>query len=188
MSGVRIAAWQHVEGRRGFEIARLEALDDGGWRIDGHSTGEDEGLAWGMRYELVVDASWAPRALDVSGLSEDGFWGLSLHSDGAGTWRRDGVAAPELDGCFDVDLVCTVLTNTLPVRRLGLDVERSGELDAVWIGTPAGREVERVPQRYTRRGLRTYLFEVVGGDFSAELEIDEFGLVVRYPGLAVRLA
>jgi hypothetical protein len=64
----------------------------------------------------------------------------------------------------------------------------AGELDAVWIGTPAGREVERVPQRYTRRGLRTYLFEVVGGDFSAELEIDDFGLVVRYPGLAVRLA
>jgi uncharacterized protein len=48
--------------------------------------------------------------------------------------------------------------------------------------------VERVPQRYTRLGLRAYLFEVVGGDFSAELEIDEFGLVVTYPGLAKRVA
>ena len=85
-------------------------------------------------------------------------------------------------------MVCTVFTNTLAVRRLGLEPEGSGELDAVWIGTPAGREVERVPQRYTRLGLRAYLFEVVGGDFSAELEIDEFGLVVTYPGLAQRVA
>ena len=187
MSGVRLAAWQHVEGRRGFEIARLEPAGNG-WRIDGHSTGEDEGLAWGMRYELHVDASWATRSLALSGVSEDGVWALSLESDGAGAWTRDGRAAPALDGCLDVDLVCTVFTNTLAVRRLGLEVGGSGELDAVWIGTPAGREVERVPQRYTRRGIRTYLFEVVGGDFGAELEIDEFGLVVRYPGLAQRVA
>ena len=48
--------------------------------------------------------------------------------------------------------------------------------------------VVRVPQRYTRLGIRTYRFEVVGGEFEAELEIDEFGLVVTYPGLAQRVA
>jgi hypothetical protein len=188
MSAIRMAAWQHVEGRRGCEVARLEPAEGGGFRVDGHSTGEDEGLAWGMHYSLHVDPGWATRWLELSGLSEDGFWSLSLASDGAGSWTRDGAAAPELDGCLDVDLVCTVFTNTLAVRRLGLEVSHAGELDAVWIGTPAGREIERVPQRYTRLGLRAYLFEVVGGDFSSELEIDEFGLVVRYPGLAVRVA
>jgi len=181
---VRIAAWEHVEGRRGFEVARLEPTGDGGYRIDGHSTGEDEGMAWGMHYALVVDASWATLSLEAAGLSEEGPWSLSLASDGAGRW--DG--APEYAGCRDVDMVCTVLTNTLAVRRLDLEVGGSGTLDAVWIGTPAGREVERMPQRYTRVGIRAYRFEVVGGEFEADLEIDEFGLVVTYPGLAQRVA
>jgi hypothetical protein len=188
VSGVRIAAWQHVEGRRGFEVARLEPLPEGGHRVDGHSTGEDEGLAWGMHYALCVDASWATRSLELAGFSEDGPWSLALAADGAGTWTRDGAPAPALDGCLDVDLVSTVFTNTLAVRRLALDVGHSSSLDAVWIGTPAGREVERMAQRYARVGIRGYRFEVVGGEFAAELEIDEFGLVARYPGLAVRVA
>ena len=188
MSGVRIAGWQHVEGRRGFEVARLQPDGNGGLRVDGHSTGEDEGLAWGMHYVLHVDGAWATRSLEATGFSEEGPWSLSLEADGAGSWRRDGAPAPELDGCLDVDMVCTVFTNTLAVRRLRLDVEGSGALDAVWIGTPAGRELERNPQRYTRLGIRTYRFEVVGGDFRSELEIDEFGLVVQYPGLAQRVA
>ena len=144
MSGVRIAAWQHVEGRRGFEVARLEAADDGGYVINGHSTGEDEGMGWGMHYTLRVDGSWTTRSLDAAGFAEDGAWSLSLTADGAGAWTRDGVPAPEFDGCLDVDMVSTVLTNTLAVRRLGLEVEGSGTLDVVWIGTPAGREVERL--------------------------------------------
>ena len=188
MSGVRIAAWQHVEGRRGFEVARLEPLAGGGYRVDGHSTGEDEGLAWGMHYLLHIDASWATRSLEASGFSEDGPWALSLGADGAGSWVRDGAADPAFDGCLDVDMVSTVFTNTLAVRRLGLAVEGAGSLDAVWIGTPAGREVERMAQRYTRVGRRSYRFEVVGGDFEADLEIDEFGLVAVYPGLAQRVA
>jgi hypothetical protein len=183
-----MAAWQHLEGRRGFEVARLEGSDADGWRIDGHSTGEDEGFAWGMHYALEVDAAWATRSLLASGFAEDGRWSLALSADGAGSWERDGGAtAPELQGCLDVDMVSTVLTNTLAVRRLDLEVGGSGTLDAVWIGTPAGREVERMPQRYTRIGIRAYRFEVIGGDFVADLEIDEFGLVLQYPGLAQRV-
>jgi hypothetical protein len=187
VSDIRMAAWQHVEGRRGFEVARLQPAD-GGWRIDGHSTGEDEGLAWGMHYGLVVDEAWATRSLEASGFSENGQWSLSLAGDGAGSWEMDGAPAPQFDGCLDVDMVSTVLTNTLAIRRLGLDVEGAGDLDAVWIDTPAGREVVRMPQRYERFGIRGYRFSVVDGKFTAELEIDEFGLVARYPGLAVRVA
>jgi uncharacterized protein len=85
-------------------------------------------------------------------------------------------------------MVSTVLTNTLAVRRLDLEVGGASTLDVVWIDTPAGREVVRIPQSYTRVGIRAYRFEVVGSDFAADLEIDEFGLVLAYPGLAVRVA
>jgi uncharacterized protein len=188
VGGVRMAAWQHVEGRRGFEVARLAPVENGAHRIEGVSSGEDEGLAWGLRYTLLVDATWATRQLHLEGLAEDADWTLDLEADGAGRWRRDGAAAPELDGCVDVDLATTVLTNLLPIRRFGLSVEGRADLDAVWIGTPAGREVEPMPQRYERLGPRLYRYSSVGTDFSADLEIDEFGLVVAYPGLAQRVA
>ena len=188
MSGVRIAAWQHVEGRRGFEVARLEAADDGGYVINGHSTGEDEGMGWGMHYTLRVDASWATRSLERPGSRRTGAGRSRLTADGAGAWTRDGAPRPSSTAASTSTWSPRCSTNTLAVRRLGLEVEGSGTLDVVWIGRPAGREVERMPQRYTRVGIRGFRFEVVGGDFEADLEIDEFGLVLVYPGLAQRVA
>jgi uncharacterized protein len=186
MTSVRMAAWKHVEGRRGFEVARLESGVDGGHRIAGHASGEDEGRAWGLRYALRVDASWATRSLELEGLSEEGPWALTLRSDGDGRWERDGAEAPELAGCADVDLASTVLTNLLPVRRLDLEVGASGTLDAVWISTPADREVQRLAQRYERIGMHLWRYASAG--FEAEIEVDDFGLVVAYAGLARRVA
>ena len=39
------------------------------------------------------------------------------------------------------------------------------------------------PQRYTRLAERTYRFESLGGGFVRDIEVDEHGLVVTYPGL-----
>ena len=183
---VRIAAWQHIEGRRGFEIARLcPGLQDG-HSITGHSTGEDEGRPWGLHYALELDAAWTTRSVAVEGMSEEGPWALELRGDGAGHWLRDGAAAPELEGCLDIDLAATVLTNLLPVRRLDLEVGAAGTLDVIWISIPPEREVRRVPQRYERLGMHLWRYASAG--FEAEIEVDDFGLVTAYAGLARRVA
>jgi uncharacterized protein len=41
-----------------------------------------------------------------------------LEADGHGQWKVDGEAAPQLDGCLDVDLEASAFTNALPVHRL----------------------------------------------------------------------
>lgn len=105
---------------------------------------------------------------------------IALSCDEDRRWRRDGVHVPALDGCADVDLSATPSTNTLPIRRLELAVGESCDVTAAWIRLPEC-ELEPLAQRYTRIGERRYLYESRGGAFTAELEVDEHGLVLDYP-------
>jgi hypothetical protein len=95
-------------------------------------------------------------------------------------WFRDGAHLPALDGCEDVDLSVTPSTNTLPIRRLALEVGEAREVTAAWIRFPTC-EIAPLPQRYGRIADRRYRYESRGGEFTAELEVDEHGLVVDYP-------
>jgi len=106
--------------------------------------------------------------------------GLILEHDGEGSWTD----RPELDGCLEVDISITPLTNTLPIQRLKLEPGESREIRAVYIELPQ-LSVSVMPQRYTRLGDRLYRYQSEG--FQADLSVDEFGLVVDYPGLWRRL-
>lgn len=70
-----------------------------------------------------------------------------------------------LDGCFDIDLGFSSLTNTLPIRRLKLEVGASWPVRAAWVPVPGFD-----------------LYESGGGRFVADLEVDEESLVIEYPG------
>jgi hypothetical protein len=84
-----------------------------------------------------------------------------------------------------VDLGFSPLTNTLPI--LADELQRGGEpRDYVMalIEVPS-LEVARSEQRYEPLTPGRVRFR--SGAFSAILELDDDGLVVRYPGLAVRV-
>lgn len=106
--------------------------------------------------------------------------GLVLEHDGAGGWHD----RPELDGCREVDISTTPLTNTLPIRRLQLSIGETHEIRAVYIEVPR-LTVSVMPQRYTRLGDRLYRYQ--SKNFQADLAVDEHGLVIDYPGLWRRL-
>jgi uncharacterized protein len=89
---------------------------------------------------------------------------------------------PEFTGAIDVDLAMTPFTNTLPIRRLGLAVGASADIIVVYVTFP-DLAVIADPQRYTRLAERTYRFESLDGGFVRNIEVDEHGLVVTYPGL-----
>ena len=86
---------------------------------------------------------------------------------------------------MDVDLGWTPATNTLPVRRLGLTVDEGRDLVAAWVRPDL--VVQPLPQRYERVGARRYRYESRGGRFGVELDVDEHGLVLDYPGFWRRL-
>ena len=85
-----------------------------------------------------------------------------------------------------MDLSYSPLTNTLPIRRLGMlegNVGAIHTVDVAWILLPS-LEVLDSSQTYTVIGDHRVRF--VSGAFSAELDVDEQGYVTHYPGLADR--
>jgi uncharacterized protein len=184
------AAWRHLDARVGFEVVFLHR-EPGGYRLEGHATAVEDGVAWGVSYVLTADPGWQTSSAHVVGRSELGTREVLLETDGAGGWRVDGRPAPLLDGCPDVDLEASAFTNAFPVNRLGLEVGQRADAPAAYVRAP-GLEVERLEQSYARLpddGPRTrYDYKSPSVDFRAELVYDEFGLVLDYPGIAVRVA
>jgi hypothetical protein len=171
----------------GIEHLRLTA-DDDGVAADGLVVGVDEGAAFRCRYEVRCDAAW--RVREVRAALLDG-GEIHLLADGAGRWTAaDGEPRPDLDGCLDLDIRVTPLTNTLPIRRLGLRPGESAELAVAYLALPA-LDATPVRQRYTRLtagpGGGLYRYESLPGGFRADLPVDADGLVLDYPGLFRRV-
>lgn len=114
---------------------------------------------------------------------------LGLRVDADGGWHDDnGARRPELDGCVDVDIWPTPFTNSLPLWRRGLRIGQREVFRTAWISAP-DLTVEATGQAYTRLSEHRYLFESLDGTgFSAELRVDDAGLVVDYPKLFTRVA
>jgi uncharacterized protein len=129
-------------------------------------------------YELEVRHGWVTRRLRVE---VAGVGSVELRHDGKGAWAGVPNAA-DLEGALDCDLAFSPLTNLMPVRRHRLH-EHPGtvELDVAWVALP-DLTVHRSRQRYEHLEPRRVRF--TSGDFAADLELDEDGIVVFYPGLA----
>lgn len=182
---LRDLVWRNVEGTT-VEHVRFDAQGDR--RAESLLVGVLGGRAVRLRYELWIDADWRTRALRLTDVLT-GRLSLELTSDGEGRWRSGGAERPDLDGCIDVDLTCTPLTNVLPVRRLGSHVGLTQVIDVAWVDVATGPTVSRVRQRYTCLGVErdeaSWHFE--SDDFEREITVDADGFVLHYPGLFERV-
>jgi hypothetical protein len=182
------ACWTHQGLRRGFEVAYF-AIEQGTTTADGTTTGLQDGDTWIVAYRLVLDELWRTRSARVTTRSAAGQAERLLESDGDGRWTVDGKPSPDLDGCFDVDLESSALTNALPVRRLQLAVGQGAEAPAAFVRA-AALSVGRLEQSYVRMASAThgqeFLYEAPAFNFRCRIEYDDHGLVVTYPGIAFR--
>ncbi|WP_279477651.1 putative glycolipid-binding domain-containing protein [Aureimonas sp. SK2] len=142
--------------------------------------GERDGRAFGATYAIRLDAAWHVRDVEVE--TVDGKR-LALARSGAGRWTgADGTHRADLDGCIDIDLSATPFTNTLPIRRLDGRLDGAAALRMVYV--PFDTLAPFVDeQRYTALSPRLFRYEAADGSFSAELPVDEDGLVIDYPTL-----
>jgi hypothetical protein len=186
----RSAAWRHRDARDGFEVVFVRVHHDG-YRLDGGTAAVEDGAAWVVDYSIILSAGWLTRRAVVSGRSASGTRKLRLEGDGAGRWRLDGRTAPHLDGCLEVDLESSALTNAFPIHRLGLEIGEAADAPAAYVRA-LDLSVERLEQRYVRlgddRNRARYHYAAPGFGFECQLVYDEFGLVLDYPGIAVRVA
>jgi len=179
--GVRMR-WRRVDVP-GLEDARFDPLP-GGWRVRGRVQVEEAGVPARLRYEIECDEQWRTRSASIAGEAGEHTVALSLQADGEGHWVRDGEPVPFLDGALDVDLGFTPSTNTLPLRRLALQVGAATPVTTAWFRFPELR-LEALQQTYTRETDRTYRYDAIvdGERFTARLETDGSGVVMHYEGL-----
>ena len=183
------AAWRHRAARDGFEVVFF-AAHGGGMRIEGQTTAIERGEPFAVGYVIELDQAWRTLAAQISERSRNGSHTVALQSNGDASWLVDGRPEPQLDGCCDVDLEASAMTNALPIRRIGLEVGDSAEAPALYVRSP-GLAVERLEQRYLREETsqeHRYAYSAPAFDFHCELVYDASGLLLDYPGIAVRVS
>jgi hypothetical protein len=184
------AAWRHHDAREGFEVVFFDRHGER-MSIEGETGAVEGGDAFAVRYTIELDEAWCTRRANISGRSPRGARTVVLEGDGQGVWCVEGRAAPHLDGCLDVDLESSSLTNAFPVHRLQLSPGERAEAPAVYVRA-LNLEVERLEQHYLRvdnddGGPQRYEYTAPAFDFRCELVYDQSGLVLEYPGLATRV-
>jgi hypothetical protein len=168
-------AWRAEHAHVRIEDGRLEAY------------GAQIGVApepYELRYELTTGPGFVTREVSLTARGSDWQHDLQLIREVDGAWIANGEPVGEVEGSIDVDIANCPLTNTMPVLRDGL--QHGGDprdYAMAWIAVPE-LTVQRSEQRYEPIDAAHVRYVSLDSDFTADLELDEHGLVVRYPGLA----
>ena len=203
------ALWRRLDEPHGLVHGAISALEPTPDQPDGRSSStarrsapirpttpgpirgaEDAPRPWSTRFSVVVDARWQTRSCFVEVLGADGLDRVTLTADALGHWTLDGRDWPDLEGCQDVDVSISPLTNTLLVRRLGLAVGEERSVDVAWLDVPS-LAVARVTQTYRREpdgphGAQYVYADPTYGSFA--FTVDPSGVVREYQGLFARVA
>ncbi|SMC87595.1 hypothetical protein SAMN04488524_3111 [Pedobacter africanus] len=139
-----------------------------------------------VKYQVTLDNRWRIKTLKIYQLTKP-YKFLILSADYYKRWFDiNNRHLPELDGCVDIDISVTPFTNSLPINRLGEELNETQSLKVVYIKVPEF-SVLPVLQRYTRIAERSYCYENEHTGFRSDLMVDEQGLVVTYPELFERI-
>lgn len=154
--------------------------DDTGATARFEATAEGPGFLRSVRLERAT-GRWRVTA------SEQGNLDAALRKAGRATVGQPGSEDPgRLKGALDVDLGFSPLTNSLPVKRLGLLTAKPGtsrNVEVAWVLLPSLEVVDSL-QNYTV--IDEHRLRYTSGSFTAELTFDADGYVTHYPGLAER--
>ena len=182
------AAWWHRKARVGFEVAFFQEAGHG-YQIDGCTTAVEDGQSWVVSYAITLDQTWTTRSARITGRSASGLRHAYLEHDGLGQWLVDGDAAPQLAACLDVDLESSAVTNALPIHRMDLGTGDRASAPAAYVRA-MDLSTGRLDQEYLRVAdegrQQRYDYAAPAFDFTCRLSYDESGLVLDYPGIAVR--
>ncbi len=165
---MKLYAWQ---GPGLFELAFVDLGDD---RLTARGT--QLRAAYSVSYVLETSETFVSEHLRAEV--------ETVH--GAGTLDLRRGTKPLKDDVLDLDLQASPLFNSLPVLRDRLhEGGDAREYRMAFVNVPE-LSVERSAQRYVPLEYGVVRFR--SGTFTADIEFDADGFVVRYPGLAERVS
>jgi uncharacterized protein len=183
------------------EAAAIE-LTEGGLRAVGTQLGADP-EPYRVDYRLEAPDDFVTRELELTATTQgwrrrlllrhggSGDWNAEVEEDGevtGGPWNGD---LPDLSEARDIDIMNSPLTNTMPILRHGFQRQGSREFVMAFVVMPTLRvEASRQAYEHLQRTDRGSVVRYVGldSDFTADLELDEDGVLEFYPRLARRVA
>ncbi|QHS58593.1 putative glycolipid-binding domain-containing protein [Chitinophaga agri] len=154
--------------------------------IQGNITGLVKDLPIHVQYKISTNAQWEVQTVIIS-ILEHGENTLQLTRANDRWQDKQGTVHAIFDDCTDIDISLTPFTNTLPINRLSLAIGASADIAVVYFDLP-GMDIKPARQRYSRLSATTYRYESLTSGFTAELEVDEAGLVINYPEIWERIA
>jgi uncharacterized protein len=182
--------WQ-ADGRPGLEGTRVHfGPGPAGFRALGRIVRPDPDGDLTASYNLVVREDGTVARLSISAATTASEKHLTLQQ-ADGRWLLDdgtGSGQVTFEGAHDVDLASSPMFNALPIRRLAAHRELvDRDVPVLHVSLPDLTVTTAVQHYRTLRvvsGDEPALVEFSWEGFSAQLEIDADGFVVRYPGLA----
>jgi hypothetical protein len=162
----------------GHETAKIYGDEHEGWTIDGVSVFLHEGASVRLDYLIECEANWETSYLTVNGWVGDEIIDIEIEVTDS-SWTLNGEPVAGVDGCIDIDLNFSPITNTLPIRRLDLAIGESKTVRAAWLRFPSF-QLELLEQTYTRLDESTVKYQTTSG-FTATLTVDAAGMVTHYP-------
>jgi uncharacterized protein len=175
---------------RGLDAWRADGayvrIKDG--RMSAHGT-QFGAEPYRLDYHLRTGPDFVTETLELSVLRGGSLKRLLLARNPDGSWTADDRPLPDVEGALDCDLGLCPLTNTMPVLRERLLDPGAEPVEFVmaWVAVP-DLTVHRSEQRY--EPIDEHHVRYVGRHraFVGELELDDDGLVVRYPELGERVS
>jgi uncharacterized protein len=156
----------------------LLAESEDGYRLQGVAVLPLGELPCHIDYAVTVDRQWRPSQAQATITTPSGAREIVLRSHHGGGWEVDGELSSHLDGCLDVDFGWTPATNTVPIRRLGLEVGETASITAAWVRFP---ELDVVPSEQRYRRLAINRWQYTSGEYDYQLLTDPAtGLVLSY--------
>lgn len=152
--------------------------------IDSVIVGYYENILYRVEYTIELNTSWEIRNCQIKVQLDDEIKIVKLQCDNS-KWLIDERHCPEFDGCIDIDIPLTPLTNSLPINRLNLLENEEAVINVIYIDL-LEHNIRFVKQKYRRISELKYRYENIPNDFEAEVTVDEDGYVVDYPLLFKR--
>jgi hypothetical protein len=140
-----------------------------GYRLQGVVTVPLGDVPCHIEYTVEIDHGWHASEARAAITTPSGVREIVLQSHDTGEWELDGVPAPSLGSCHDIDLGWTPATNTIPIRRLDLEIGKSASIAAAWVRFPE-LDVVSNEQQYTRLANDRWRYQ--SGDYDFELATD----------------
>ena len=175
--------WRWVQGTGLERFEFLRAADE--WIFCGTILTLADKIAE-AKYEIFCDRSFRTKRANVSVRNTTGERTLQIAAE-SGRWYENGRENKTIVGAIDIDLGWSPSTNTLPIKRLKLEIgQTSGEFIAASVHFPE-LTLQPLPQEYVRLTDRQYRYSIRSGAFVANLSVEDDDLVLEYEGFWQRI-